>query len=240
MLGRVIAVAEPGHANGNGTTLYPFTRMLRDAHGNLAQQIEYYDSLASAPTETTLPTAPTGNSTLNRTTTTLYDGRDKVTASLDATNAMRKASYNARGDLAKEWQRVVNPNVLTATSDDIVETIVTLYRYDALGQQTQIVESQGYSGTNNANSVNVTRVSDYNAFGEIIARYNLGAAAGDRTYFNYDALGRVWRTNADDGVDKVYMFDLQGNATVELRSRTADLASRHTRPRPASRRPLRT
>src|SRR4029453_648445 len=34
---------------------------------------------------------------------------------------------------------------------------------------------------------------------------------------------RVWRTNAGDGVDKVYLYDLQGNNTAEIRSQTINL-----------------
>jgi YD repeat-containing protein len=55
----------------------------------------------------------------------------------------------------------------------------------------------------------------YNAFGEVVARFADGALA---EYFHYDAAGRLWRTNAGDGVDKIFLYDAQGNRTSEIRS----------------------
>ncbi len=81
-------------------------------------------------------------------------------------------------------------------------------------------ESQRYNG---ASTETVTRVADYNAFGEITSKYNLGRWTAERQYFDYDPAGRVWRTNGEDGIDKVYMYDLAGNATLELRSKNIDL-----------------
>ena len=42
-------------------------------------------------------------------------------------------------------------------------------------------------------------------------------------YFDYDNAGHLWRTNQKDGVDKVYLYDVQGQATAEIRSLTANL-----------------
>jgi YD repeat-containing protein len=55
----------------------------------------------------------------------------------------------------------------------------------------------------------------YNAFGEVTARLSDGVTG---EYFHYDAAGRLWRTNTGDGVDKVYLYDAQGNRTSEIRS----------------------
>lgn len=225
VLGRSIAVAAPARDLGLGTQLIAYTRMLRDAHGNLVQQIEHYNGLAAnvfgaTPADApALPDAPAvdGN---DRTTTILVDAQGNALRTRDASGADRYASYNIRGEIAKEWQVVVNPNVSDLPSDDIVETIVKLYRYDAVGQTIEVVESQRYNG---ANTETVTRVAEYNAFGEIIYKYNSGTAFEEREYYDYDNAGRVWRTNSGDGVDKVFMYDLAGNATLELRSQTVNL-----------------
>jgi YD repeat-containing protein len=55
----------------------------------------------------------------------------------------------------------------------------------------------------------------YNAFGEVIRK---GVNGGNQEYFDYDNAGRLWRTNAGDGVDRVVLYDRAGNATAELSS----------------------
>ncbi|MEY3200520.1 MAG: hypothetical protein RIR70_70 [Pseudomonadota bacterium] len=37
-------------------------------------------------------------------------------------------------------------------------------------------------------------------------------------HFHYDQAGRLWRTNAGDGIDKIALCDLQGNTTPDTRS----------------------
>lgn len=227
VLGRIIAVAEPARdLGGQATQLIAYKRMLRDAHGNLVQQIEHYNGLAAdvfgatPPDAPALPVGPAAHAN-DRTTTIVVDAQGNALRTRDANGADRYASYNIRGDIAKEWQVVVNPNVSNSPSDDITETIVKLYRYDAVGQTTEVIESQRYN--ENASTETVTRVAEYNAFGEIIYKYNSGTAFDEREYYDYDRAGRVWRTNSGDGVDKVFMYDLAGNATLELRSRSENL-----------------
>jgi YD repeat-containing protein len=56
---------------------------------------------------------------------------------------------------------------------------------------------------------------EFNAFGEMTTR---GTQGGRQEYFEYDNAGRLWRTNSGDGVDRIQLFDVQGNVTAELRS----------------------
>lgn len=56
---------------------------------------------------------------------------------------------------------------------------------------------------------------EYNAFGEMTRK---GSQGGRQEYFDYDTAGRLWRTNAGDGVDRISLFDAQGNVTSEIRS----------------------
>ena len=137
VLGRVVTVAEPSRDVGTGTVRTPLTLMKRDAHGNLIQQIQSYYGASSVPTDGTAATAASPNATLDRTTTMVVDSRGNAVRTRDATDADRYASYNARGDMAKEWQVVFNPMTPATTTDDVTETIVKLYRYDAVGQTTR-------------------------------------------------------------------------------------------------------
>ncbi|KQV92859.1 hypothetical protein ASC87_27270 [Rhizobacter sp. Root1221] len=55
----------------------------------------------------------------------------------------------------------------------------------------------------------------YNAFGEVIGTDINGY---NQAYYDYDNAGRLWRTNAGDGIDKIFLYDALGNQTAELRS----------------------
>ncbi|MFT3736037.1 MAG: hypothetical protein QM776_13595 [Rhodocyclaceae bacterium] len=74
----------------------------------------------------------------------------------------------------------------------------------------------------------VTEQVQYNGFGEIVAKGTYtgdvsNAANGWQEYSDYDKAGRVWRTNSGDGVNKVYLYDVAGQKTAEIRSQTLDL-----------------
>ena len=186
VLGRVVTVAKPSRDVGTGVVRTPLTLMKRDANGNLIQQIEYYYGASSVPTDGTAATAASPNTTLDRTSTMVVDNRGNAIRTRDATDADRYASYNARGDIAKEWQGVFNAMTAGTTADDVTETIVKLYKYDAVGQTTQVLESQRYNGSS---TDVVTRVAEYNAFGEITYKYNLGTADAQKQFFDYDQAG---------------------------------------------------
>ena len=57
----------------------------------------------------------------------------------------------------------------------------------------------------------------YNAFGEITLReVRDGQTLVAQEKYDYDNAGRVWRSNAGDGVTKVLAYNLQGQQTVQL------------------------
>ncbi|MFV0675564.1 Ig-like domain repeat protein [Variovorax sp. tm] len=76
--------------------------------------------------------------------------------------------------------------------------------------QNALTSGPGASGTV------VDTTLNYNAFGELVSKGVVGQAGGE--YFDYDNAGRLWRTNAGDGVDKVALYDLQGHQTADIRS----------------------
>jgi YD repeat-containing protein len=215
-LGRITAVAEPTRDRGDGAMLTPLTLMRRDAHGNLVEQrVLAGGAVAGADKTNETKYTPSAESNKDRLTLMRVDSHGHTVQTyewLDASVATsRYASYNARGEVAKEWQQVTNPTVPTGAT---TETLVTLYQYDTLGRQIVISETQRYDG---ANTVMATTRSSYNGFGELISKSIDGLAGGET--FAYDQAGRLWRTNSEDGVYKVYLYDLQGNATAKLTSR---------------------
>ena len=220
VLGRVVAKAEPARNLGNGTVRTPLTVMRLDAYGNVLEQTEYANGAAGTPTEAAIPAAQLVDSTNDRTTRMALDQHGRVIHSEDAKGADRLASYNARGELVKEWQAVTN-------ADSVVEYRTTLYTYDNLGRQLDVTEPQRYNG---ATTVSVTNRAKYNSFGEVIERGLVDgtATSGKQELFSYDIAGRLWRTNSGDGVTKVYLHDLLGNVTAEIRSQGRNLADNVT------------
>jgi YD repeat-containing protein len=73
----------------------------------------------------------------------------------------------------------------------------------------------GGVGQPGANGAVVDTAMAYNAFGELVAK-SVNGQQGE--YFDYDQAGRLWRTNAGDGVDKIALYDLQGHQNAEIRS----------------------
>ncbi|MEJ1964198.1 MAG: LysM peptidoglycan-binding domain-containing protein [Gammaproteobacteria bacterium] len=213
VLGRVRAIAEPARdIDGTEitTTLIPLTEMKRDAYGNLVEQIRYVNTASAVSEAGYTAGAAVGGANGDQVTRILLDSHGRAIQTQDAAGAQRYASYTERGDVAKEWQLATN-------ADGTVEALVTIHHYDALGQETSSEEPQTLDGT----ALIVTRQQDYNAFGEI---YRKGINGYQET-FDYDQAGRLWRTNSGDGIYKVYLYDLLGNATAEIRSREVELQS---------------
>src|SRR5439155_15968346 len=65
----------------------------------------------------------------------------------------------------------------------------------------------------------------YDAYGHITGkRTNGGNAAGDwQEFAEYNALGKVVKTNSGTGITKAYIYDAAGNATLSIESAGADL-----------------
>jgi YD repeat-containing protein len=59
----------------------------------------------------------------------------------------------------------------------------------------------------------------YNAYGEIV---NKGLNGLDQEHFEYDQAGRLIKTNKDDGVNRAYLYDPNGNQTAVIQSAVED------------------
>ncbi|MDQ0086111.1 YD repeat-containing protein [Variovorax boronicumulans] len=84
------------------------------------------------------------------------------------------------------------------------------------GTQSQADGRNALTSGPGASGTVVDTALKYNAFGELVSKGVAGQAGGE--YFDYDNAGRLWRTNAGDGVDKVALYDLQGHQTADIRS----------------------
>jgi len=221
VLGRTIATVAPGRTVETGSSVRPATRFFRDAHGNVVKQVEYKLDVTGTLVNNVLPTFNVDAN--DRVTRMQYDLQGRVIRTEDANDVDRFTSYYADGAIAKEWMVVHNLLDPLTSTDDRHESLVTIYKYDAQGQQ---IETKSPVSLDNGQVIRTTK-SVYNAFGEIVSKGTIDSLSpsGDQEFFDYDVTGRIWRTNSGDGVTRIMLYDLAGQATVEFRSQTVNLRS---------------
>lgn len=215
-LGRIRAVAAPARSSTlAGTSLTPLTEFRRDAHGNVLAKIDYANGAASA-TATTY-TAGAADAVNDRRTLAAYDSFGRAIQGTNANGASDYTSYDAYGHVAKRWQGVTG-------NDGVTRTAFEQHFYDKLGQLVEsrtpastsvYTEGSGIGTVTQAQAGTISTALEYNAFGEVTRK---GVQGGRQEYFDYDNAGRLWRTNTGDGVDRIYLYDTQGNQTAEIRS----------------------
>jgi YD repeat-containing protein len=221
VLGRTVAVIAPPRVVETGSSVRPATRFFRDAHGNVVKQVEYKSDVTGTLVNNVLPTF--NDNAEDRVTKMQYDLQGRVIHTEDAVLADRFASYGADGKLSKEWVTVHNLLDPNTSVDDRHEALVTIYKYDAQGQ---VIETKAPVSLDSGQVIRNTKTV-YNAFGEIVTKGTVDAldTNGTQEFFDYDVTGRIWRTNSGDGVTRIVLYDLAGQATVEFRSQTVNLRS---------------
>ncbi|WP_299589652.1 hypothetical protein, partial [uncultured Microbulbifer sp.] len=103
-------------------------------------------------------------------------------------------------------------------SDNAQSQVTTWLQYDALGRE--------IARTNNVDKTDVggwvQHDIAYNTHGQIVGK-GINTAVRDsviggqyQEYYVYDELGRLFKTNADNGSPRLYLYDQNGNATLEI------------------------
>ncbi|MDQ0013780.1 YD repeat-containing protein [Variovorax boronicumulans] len=207
--GNMVLSGPNGVVWNSGTAAKGGTSLVMQGDGNLV----LYGASAALWTS-----GADNNSQINpdRLTYTQYDKLGHATQSTDAAGFNHYSSYDALGNVAKEWQLVTD-------GDNVSSTLFRAYQYDKLGQQTHVIDPASRSKVSGSTVSIVTQAQaglidtamEYNAFGELTAK---GVNGGRQEYFDYDNAGRIWRTNSGDGVDKVALYDLLGNQTAKITS----------------------
>ncbi|MDO8301446.1 hypothetical protein, partial [Lacisediminimonas sp.] len=197
VLGRIRAVASPA---GDGQL--GLTTLDNDAFGNVTRQTRHAQGVSSVTSAG--PAAPPGDSN-DQVSVKRYDSHGHLLQEVNAEGGATYRSYDAMGRVAKQWQPATD-------ADGRVKNAVRAYGYDRTGRQLSTTEFFGVWAQM------VDKVS-YNTFGEITQK----GVNGYQEYFDYNAAGQLWRTNSEDGVDRVYLRDLQGTVTAEIRSQQRDL-----------------
>ncbi|HXH13745.1 MAG TPA: hypothetical protein VNP04_28740, partial [Alphaproteobacteria bacterium] len=188
--------------------LIPLTTFRHDVFGNVLAQTRHARGAQADRI------SPVGTDNTNDQHTYLfYDTLGRAIRRVDAEGRSEYSSYDALNHVRKQWQTLTSVEGTTQQK-------TALYEYDRLGQQ---------DATTNVTNGQLDRFhSQYNAFGEILAKGLNGGAPPE--YFDYDNAGRLWRTNQKDGTHHVHLYDLTGNATAEIRSIDTDLKAAFTTP----------
>ncbi|KVT75692.1 hypothetical protein WT25_02040 [Burkholderia territorii] len=226
------------------------TRYAYDGNGNLLKQIDangsQYDYGYDVLNHRTLEILPEftdyqGQRTRARTVFE-YDGLGNITRETrqHAGGDEGTAYTYARGRVNGKWYA---DGTLTIYSYDVAGNVTGMQfgnseadgpgkfytfetRYDVENR-----EIRRYSSTwrESGSEQGIETELRYNAYGELTGRRTngngiLSAQGGEwQEYTDYDNAGRVVRTNFNDGISHLYMYDRNGNATLKVESMQTDL-----------------
>lgn len=199
-LGRIQAIVAPTRTSTvDGLALLPVVEFRRDAHGNVLCKIERANTASNVSLSSY---SVISDGTNDHWTRTLYDSSGNARQVHDALGYQHYSSYTADGQLAKSWQTV-------SDLGGVKQTVYTANYFDKLGRLINTYTPSPVAGAA------VSTDYEYNAFGEVITR---GKNKGKQEYFLYDNAGRLWKTNSGDGLAKVFLYDLLGRQTSDIRS----------------------
>ena len=155
-----------------------------------------------------------------RVTRYAYDG-DVLRWVQDARGTTRYYWYDnaKRVTISDYLQRHDSAGVATADKEG------TRYAYDAAGRVTE--EWRAYKNGDIWYDVGPRTYTTYNAHGEAV-EIKTGGVSVAQAQNKYDAAGRLWATNAGDGIWKFFGYDKNGNQTVAITSAGINFQPGHT------------
>ena len=180
-----------------------------------------YNGLGALSSTAILGTNDTAT-TDDRITQYSYDKLGRVIAETDVNlNHVVNYGYDLVGN--RTW---VSTDRKTSDSS-ITKTDETLMAYNSLGQEISRRVTEGTRSTGQSVSAATWKVLEeretrYNLFGEItgkrLVQWDSSTKATDswQESTEYNNQGKVWKSNANNGVTRYYLYDLNGNATLQL------------------------
>lgn len=202
--GRLTSVTGPAYLDQTGTSVQRRTENFYDAFDRIVR---------------TEVNRVGGSSADDRVTTFTYV-KDRLSETSDAMGFTRYYGYDIAGRVVQEkWTRTKSDTTLTQVTE------ATNYRYNAAGQ---VITQANATWSGSAWVYGEATRIRYNAHGEVTGKGITGSPASTAVYqesFEYDAAGRLWRTNSGDGAYKVMFYDRGGNVTLTLSSLGATLST---------------
>ncbi|RZF29098.1 LysM peptidoglycan-binding domain-containing protein [Paraburkholderia sp. UYCP14C] len=231
---------------GDATTTYTYDgegHLLRKVDANGSQYDFAYDLVGRLTQEMLPQFADYQNRQVRVTTLYEYNGLNSVTKETRKGDVDQVTSYSYQGGRLSYKTNALG--VSTNFQYDAVGNVINVFymRGDADGYQCLDKTEISYDAENREIS-RTTRSIDkvtyqtvsasalleqrYNAYGELTGRRTGGGGPNGewQEYADYDNAGRVVRTNFDDGVSHLFMYDRNGNATLKVESMESDLRDR--------------
>ncbi len=203
--GRLTREIRAGFTGHDGTAVTPTLEYPYDGLGNLVRTRQGDLAVASGDRVTTYEYGKGGR----------LVGMNDATQAVDAQGSRHSYYYDAAGRKTGE-QYARQTFALDGSSQWFSEGLS--YQYDATGRLTSTAFATVAAGTFTvAGDVNGVA---YNAFGDVSSR-SLNGVEQERN--SYDNAGRLWKSNAGDGVQRFYYSDARGNRSYAIESAGADL-----------------
>lgn len=190
-------------------------------NGTVTPEVDYYyDGLNNLIR--TVQAGQTG--IVERVTRYSYGDGGRLASMIDAEQNTHYYEYDVAGRLTLEsYDRATRD--MASTFDTLREGVG--YRYDVLGRNIGQAYYAKPGGGWNFQSANDWSTLQYNVHGEVTRIY-INRDPGDPGAFyqenKYDDAGRVWASNAGDGVWKYFGYDKNGNQTLAVTSAGEDLS----------------
>lgn len=112
------------------------------------------------------------------------------------------------------------------TSSNVLKTDETLIEYNSSGKEVTRRVSEGSRASQSTNVVSwkilEERETRYNVFGEVTGKRLVKSDSTTKLtdswqeVTEYNNQGQVWKSNANNGVTRYYLYDRNGNATLQL------------------------
>ncbi|MBL7481322.1 transglycosylase SLT domain-containing protein [Legionella bononiensis] len=191
-LGQLIAKVAPKTQEGRAATTYSY-----DALGHLVETRRWAQGAIEADETHFLLK---GASTLDVVTRQEYDNQGQLVVQTDGINHQVNYSYDANGNLARSWQTLKQADGSILIQDK-------RYTYDS---EKHLLQTSTFKNSGDLHTEDL----QYNTFGEMVAKGNNGQY---KTHYDYDNLGRVWRSNSQ-GYYQIFVYDLTDNVTQVVTS----------------------
>lgn len=188
--GRQLSVKGEAFTDYAGHTVQEGTSETYDGLNNLTRSVQNGDSY--------------GENT-DRVTSYTYGAGGRLSSTTDATGFVENYAYDADGRTKK-----ISYSRLKSDGTSVTDAQAT--RYDALGRA--VFQSVANFDGTNWNFGDQSQMQ-YDTYGEVTAR---GLNSMWQETNSYDNAGHLWRSTADDGTVKLYIYDGNGKQTLEIES----------------------